>query len=74
MDQTAAFRGTGSSNFLLPAASTTVERTDRSYLRQITHDVHGEDGAESTVRSSDSRVGGRRAALSHSFCCWKALV
>ena len=55
MDQTAAFRGTGSSNFLLPAASTTVERTDRSYLRQITHDVQGEGGAES-VRSSDSRA------------------
>ena len=31
-------------------------RTARPYLRQITHDVHGEGGAESTVRSSDSRA------------------
>ena len=31
-------------------------RTARPYLRQITHDVHDEGGAESTVRSSDSRA------------------
>ena len=64
MDQTAAFRGDRLEQLLAAsrAPPPSSARTARPYLRQITHDVHDEGGAESTVRSSDSRatVGGEQ--------------
>jgi hypothetical protein len=58
VDQTAAFRGDRLEQLLAAsrAPPPSSARTARPYLRQITHDVHDEGGAESTVRSSDSRA------------------